>query len=352
MKGVVLAGGKGSRLRPFTYSGAKQLVPIANTPVLHFPIHQLVEAGITEIALVVGDTEPQIRAAMGDGAAFGAHFTYVPQSAPLGIAHAVAICEPFIAGQPFVLYLGDNVLQGGIRAFVHDFLASTSDGAVVLKRVPDPCAFGVAEMDGERMVRMHEKPAVPPSDLAVIGVYAFTPAVFEVIAKQTPSARGELEIADAINGLIAGGRTVTASVTESYWIDTGKMEDMLAANRVVLAETTHVIRPTARVRESSCSNDVRLGAESDLQRCEIVGPVVIGARARIRDCQIGPNVAIGDDCVLEGVSIRDSIVMEQSTLTHCAGIDASMIGRFTCVTGAPAGACLTLGDHSRFEVGT
>ena len=351
MKGVVLAGGKGSRLRPFTYSGAKQLVPIANTPVLHFPIRQLVAAGITDIALVVGDTEPQIRTAMGDGSAFGARFTYVPQAAPLGIAHAVSICETFLAGEPFVLYLGDNVLQGGIESFVHYFNGSHCDGAVVLKRVADPRAFGVAEMDGERLLRMHEKPAVPPSNLAVIGIYAFTAAVFPIIAKQVPSARGELEIADAVNGLIASGRSVTASITESYWIDTGKMEDMLAANRVVLAETSHRVDPSAHIAESNRSNGVSIGADCSVERCSLIGPIVIGARTRLHDCNIGPNVAIGDECVLERVTIRDSIVMEQTTLSDCSGIEASMIGRFACVNGAPAGSRLTLGDHSRFEAG-
>ncbi len=349
MKGVVLAGGKGSRLRPFTYSGAKQLVPIANTPVLHFPIRQLVEAGIEEIALVVGDTASQIREAMGDGSPFGARFTYIPQSAPLGIAHAVSICEPFLAGDPFVLYLGDNVLQGGIRAFVESFLASSADGAVVLKAVADPRAFGVAEMRGERLLRMHEKPATPPSDLAVIGVYAFTSAVFPIIAQQQPSARGELEIADTVNGLIARGRTVTATVTESYWIDTGKMEDMLAANREVLGEIDPVVHPAAVLRESLSDGAVSIGAGAVIEHSCLTGPAVIGARSRLRDCTIGPNVSIGDDCGLDDVTIRDAIVMERSTLTRCEGIEASMIGRFVSVCGAPPGSRLTLGDHSCFE---
>ena len=351
MKGIVLAGGKGSRLRPFTYSGAKQLVPIANTPVLHFPIRQLVEAGITEIALVVGDTEPQIREAMGDGSAFGARFSYVSQVAPLGIAHGVSICREFVGGEPFVLYLGDNVLQGGIAGFVEAFAASGADGSVILKAVDDPRAFGVAELDGERLVRVHEKPQIPPSNLAVIGIYAFTAAVFAVIDGLTPSARGELEIADTISGLLDDGRVVTARVTQEYWIDTGKMEDMLAANRVVLAELTPDIDASARLSGTACEGRVSIAEGAALEDCRLIGPVAIGAGAKLSRCTVGPDVAIGADCVLRNVSISNSIVMEQSELRACEGIEASMIGRFGYVSGAPAGARLTLGDHSRFEAG-
>jgi len=350
MKGIVLAGGKGSRLRPFTYSGAKQLVPVANTPVLHFPIRQLVAAGVTDIALVVGDTADQIRAAMGDGSAFGAKFTYVQQSAPLGIAHAVLICRDFVGAEPFVLYLGDNVLNGGIVGFVGSFASSDVAGAVILKEVDDPRAFGVAELRGERLARVVEKPADPPSNLAVIGVYAFTPAVFDVIEQQRPSARGELEIADAINGLLDRGLAVTATATPEYWIDTGKMEDILDASRVLLAEMVPAVDQTAAVEDSLIEGAVAVGPRSRLARCRITGPVVIGVGASLRDCEVGPNVAIGDGVTLESVTIRNSIVMQEATLSACPGIESSMIGRFATVSGAPAGSRLRLGDHSRFEV--
>lgn len=349
MKGIVLAGGKGSRLRPFTYSGAKQLVPVANTPVLHFPVRHLVAAGVTEIALVVGDTADQIRATMGDGSAFGAKFTYVQQPAPLGIAHAVVICREFVGAEPFVLYLGDNVLNGGISQFVRTFESSGAEGAVILKAVADPRAFGVAELRGERLARVIEKPADPPSNLAVIGVYAFTPAVFDVIEQQRPSARGELEIADAINGLLDRGFTVTATVTPEYWIDTGKMEDILDANRVLLASLTPGIDPAAVIESSVLEGAVAIGPNSRVERCRLSGPVVIGAGARLSDCEIGPDVAIADGAVLDSVTIRDSIVMLEAALAACPGINSSMIGRFATVTGAPAGSRLTLGDHSRFE---
>jgi len=350
MKGVVLAGGVGSRLRPFTYSGAKQLVPVANTPVLYFPIRQLVEAGITEIALVVGDTEPQIRAAMSDGSQFGAAFTYVRQAAPLGIAHAAGLCAGFAGDEGFVLYLGDNVLVGGITAFVDAFRASSSAASVILKEVEDPRAFGVAVVNGERLVRVIEKPADPPSNLAVIGVYAFRPPVFDVIAHQQPSARGELEIADAINGLLGRGFPVDTVITAEAWIDTGKMEDMLAANRTVLDTLTPCIDPRARVSGSTVTGMVQAGEGTVIERCTVIGPAVIGADVRLSDSTIGPYVAIGDGCEVTASALRNSIVMEQSAVTGSPGICDSMIGRFAVVTGAPAGARLTLGDHSRFEV--
>lgn len=348
MKGIVLAGGKGSRLRPFTYSGAKQLVPIANTPVLHFPVRQLVEAGVREIALVVGDTEPQIRAAMGDGSEFGARFTYVRQEAPLGIAHGLGLCEGFADGEPVVLYLGDNVLLGGIRDFVERFANGESGGAVVLKQVDDPRAFGVAVLDGERLERVVEKPADPPSRLAVIGVYAFSPAVFEVVAKLKPSARGELEIADTINGLIGAGLPVEATLTEAYWIDTGKMEDMLAANRAILETLSPAIDSSANVSGGSSCGTTIIGAGATVENCTLVGPLAIGAGAVLRDSTIGPAVSIGAGTTVTWSRIQNSIVMEESTIAGCPGIEDSMIGRYVEVERAPAGARLTLGDHSRF----
>ncbi|MGE5596210.1 MAG: glucose-1-phosphate thymidylyltransferase [Hyphomicrobiales bacterium] len=347
MKGLVLAGGKGSRLRPFTYSGAKQLVPIANVPVLHFPVRQLVEAGITDIAIIVGETEPQIREAMGDGSRFGARFTYIRQEAPLGIAHAVLAARPHLGDEPFVLYLGDNVLMGGIAGFAHAFEASDAAAGIILKEVADPRAFGVAEIAGGRLLRMVEKPADPPSNLAVIGVYAFRAPVFEVIERQVPSARGELEIADAINGLLERGLRVDTAITGEYWIDTGKMEDILDANRVILESLAPPVAPPLPGCEASGPLFVEAGAVVD--SCVLEGPVAIAAGAVVSNCRIGPHVAIGPRCKLRNVALRNSIVMEQAELADCPGIADSMIGRFTVVCGAPAGTRLTLGDHSRLE---
>lgn len=348
MKGIVLTGGKGSRLRPFTYSGAKQLVPIANTPVLHFPVRQLVEAGIHEIALVVGDTEAQIRAGMGDGSEFGANFTYIRQEAPLGIAHGLGICETFAGGEAVVLYLGDNVLMGGIAGFVAQFEQSGAAGAVVLKTVDDPRAFGVAVLDGERLAKVVEKPERPPSNLAVIGVYAFRPSVFEVIAALTPSARGELEIADAINGLLARSLPVEATITNEYWIDTGKMEDMLAANRAVLATLNPRVDEAALVVGGRSCGPVIIEAGARVTNCELLGPLTIGPGAKLDNCRLGPFVSIGPNAIITNSNISDAIVMEQTTISDSAGIENSMIGRFVEIERAPAGSHLTLGDHSRF----
>ena len=349
MKGIVLAGGKGSRLRPFTYSGAKQLVPIANTPVLHFPVRQLVEAGIREIALVVGETEEQVREAMGDGSAFGARFTYVRQAAPLGIAHGALVCREFVGDEAFVLYLGDNVLMGGIAGFVERFARSGADGALILREVEDPRAFGVARMDGERLVEVVEKPQRPPSNLAVIGVYAFRPVVFDVIAVQRPSARGELEIADAINGLLARGCRVEMEVTPREWIDTGKMEDILAANRLLLGTVERRIAPGALVRGSRVEGAVVIEEGARVEESEVIGPAAIGAGAHIVGSVIGPNAAIGEGCRVVRSRVEDAIVMSGSEVVDCPGVAHSMLGRFTRVVGAPAGARLTLGDHSRVE---
>jgi glucose-1-phosphate thymidylyltransferase len=348
MKGLVLSGGKGSRLRPFTYSGAKQLVPIANIPVLHFPVRQLVEAGISDIGIVVGDNEPQIREAMGDGARFGASFTYIRQAAPLGLAHAVATARPFLGDAPFVLYLGDNVLVGGITGFVDEFRAHGTPG-VILKEVDDPRAFGVAVVADGRIRRVVEKPPEPPTNLAVIGVYALTPQVFEIIAAQMPSARGELEIADTLNGLVASGHDVRAALTPEYWIDTGKMEDMLAANRVILDTLPAKQEEGVTLTRTTVAGMAAIDAGSYLEDCEVFGPVVIGAGARLVRSRIGPYAAIGAGATVEDSTIRDAIVMEQTSVVSCHGIEQSMVGRFAVVRGVPPGTRLTLGDHSRVE---
>jgi glucose-1-phosphate thymidylyltransferase len=301
-------------------------------------VRQLVEAGVDEIAIVVGDTEAQIRDAMGDGSEFGARITYVAQAAPAGIAHALGICREFAGGEPVVMCLGDNVLMGGLAGFVERFRASGAAGSVVLKAVEDARAFGVAVVNGEQLQRVIEKPTHPPSSLAVIGIYGFRREVFEVIAGLTPSARGELEIADAINGLIERGLTVEASVTDEYWIDTGKMEDMLAANRAVLDS-----------RRDGPDSGIDVAAGAVVNGSRLIGPVCIARGALIENARVGPYVAVGPGCTIRGSAIENAIVMEQAAITDSPLIRDSMIGRFARVARAPTGACLTLGDHSSFE---
>lgn len=353
LKGLVLSGGVGSRLRPFTYTNAKQLVPIANKPVIFYTIEQLVECGITEIGVVVGDTAAQVQAAIGDGSQFGANVTYIQQDVPKGIAHAVATARDFLGDSPFVLYLGDNFVLGGIKPYVEQYVAGGSASQILLHPVANPRDFGIAELNGEEVARIVEKPKEPASNLAVIGVYMFAPAVHDVIATLEPSWRNELEITDAIQGLIDRGAGVRAEVMDRYWIDTGKMDDILNANRKVLS--TLGTRIDGSVDDAtSIEGVVAIEAGARVENCKLRGPVIIGADAQIIDSEIGPDVAIDRNCRVKGCRIADSIVMEDSRIEDIEWpIMNSMIGRnveLAGAHGADGGYKLTLGDHSRIEM--
>jgi glucose-1-phosphate thymidylyltransferase len=353
LKGLVLSGGKGSRLRPFTYTNAKQLVPLANKPVIFYTIEQLVESGITDIGIVVGDTGEQVKAAVGDGSLFGCKITYIQQEAPLGIAHGVAVARDFLGDSRFVLYLGDNFLMGGIRSYVETFAAGECASQILLHPVPNPEAFGIAAMEGDRVVRIVEKPKGPMGNLAVVGIYMFSPAVHDVIARLTPSSRNELEITDAIQGLIDGGLRVDAGVLDRYWIDTGKMDDMLNANRMVLGELTPrregTIDEKTRIHEP-----VVIEAGAAIEDCILRGPLIIGRDTHVIGSYIGPNTAIDARCRIKGCRIEDSMVMEDTRLEDLHWpITKSMIGRNVELIGSasPSGNySLTLGDHSRIEM--
>ncbi|TMB68239.1 MAG: glucose-1-phosphate thymidylyltransferase [Chloroflexi bacterium] len=353
LKGLVLSGGKGSRLRPFTYTNAKQLVPIANKPVIFYTIEQLVEAGITDIGIVVGDTGEQVAAAIGDGSQFHARITFIQQNAPLGIAHAVATARDFLGDSPFVLYLGDNFVMGGIQSYVENFRANGSCSQILLHPVPNPEAFGIAEMSGGCVTRIVEKPRKPQSNLAVVGIYMFTEAVHDVIDGLSPSWRGELEITDAIQGLLDRGLTVDAEVMDRYWIDTGKMDDMLNANRVVLSAMEP--RCDGSIDEKSRIHPpVLIERGATVEDSVLRGPLVIGRDAAIVNSYIGPNTSIDARCRIVGCRIEDSIIMEDSRLEHLHWpVAKSMIGRFVELQGGHnAGGLysLTLGDHSRIEM--
>ncbi len=353
LKGLVLSGGKGSRLRPFTYTNAKQLVPIANKPVLFYAIEQLVECGITDIGVIIGDTADQVRAAVGDGSQFGASVTYIQQDAPLGIAHAVATAHDFLGDSPFVLYLGDNFVLGGIKSYVEKYRSNGGSTQILLHPVENPQAFGIAELTDGVVTRIVEKPREPASNLAGIGVYIFEPVVHDVIANLQPSARGELEITDAIQGLIDRGAGVRAEVMERYWIDTGKMDDILNANRMVLS--TIEARHAGNVDEKTRVYDpVVIEAGARVENSVLRGPLIIGAKTEIIDSYIGPNTAIDARCLIKGCRIEDSVVMEDSRIEEIHWpIVKSMIGRNVELRGGPgAGGAysLTLGDHSRIEM--
>src|SRR5438128_607261 len=286
MKGLILSGGKGTRPRPLTYTSPKQLVPVANKPVLFYGIEALAAAGITEIGVVVGDTQAEIRAAVGDGSRWGVKVTYIEQDAPRGLAHAVLISEPFIGRDSFVMYLGDNLLNRGITGFVEEFIREAPAAQILLTRVPDPQMFGVAELVDGRVVRLVEKPKVPKSDLALVGVYMFSPAVFDSVKRIKPSFRNELEITDAIQDLIDSGLEVRPHLVEGWWKDTGKLEDMLEANRLILDTIERDIQGCVDA-ESRVEGKVIIQKGAVVERSVVRGPVIIGAGARIVHAYVG-----------------------------------------------------------------
>jgi glucose-1-phosphate thymidylyltransferase len=354
LKGLVLAGGKGSRLRPLTATGAKQLVPVANKPVLFYALEQLVAAGITEIGIVTGDTADQVRAAVGDGGDFGARVTYLPQTQPLGLAHAILTARDYLGDSPFCMFLGDNFLMGGIARHAAAFARDDCAAQILLKRVDDPSAFGVALLDGGgRVRRLIEKPREPVSDLAVIGVYFFGPEVHDVTPRLTPSARGELEITDAIQGLVDAGLVVRSGVIDDDWIDTGKKDDMLEANRLVLATLARRIEGEVDV-ESTLVGPVVVEAGATISGSTVRGPAIIGAGTRLLDAYVGPFTAIGPRCELSHCEIEHSIVLEQSVIRNVdRRIADSLIGREVVVERSPLkpqAIRLMLGDHSLVDI--
>jgi glucose-1-phosphate thymidylyltransferase len=352
MKGLILSGGRGTRLRPLTYTSAKQLVPVANKPVLFYGIEALVAAGITEIGIVVGDTQAEIRAAVGDGSAWGVRVTYIEQDAPRGLAHAVLISEPFIGTDSFVMYLGDNLLNKGINGFVNQFVTEGPAAQILLTRVPDPQMFGVAELEDGRVVRLVEKPKEPKSDLALVGVYMFSPAVFESVKRIQPSARNELEITDAIQDLIDRGLDVRPHLVDGWWKDTGKLEDMLEANRLILDTLERRISGSVDA-ESRIEGKVVIEEGAEVQRSVIRGPVVIGPGARILHAYVGPFTSIGRGAEIRDSEIEHSIVLEGSVISDLANrVEDSLIGRDVRIYRMPVKPSayrFMLGDNS--EVG-
>ncbi|WBO69728.1 glucose-1-phosphate thymidylyltransferase [Streptomyces camelliae] len=353
MKALVLSGGTGTRLRPLTHTSAKQLVPVANKPVLFYGLESIAAAGITEVGVVTGDTEDEVRATVGDGSEFGIRVTYLRQEQPLGLAHAVLTAREWLGDEDFVMFLGDNFLIDGITSVVEEFSASRPDAHILLTKVANPSAFGVAEVAADgTVVRLEEKPEAPRSDLAVVGIYLFTSAVHEAIDRITPSARGELEITDAIQWLIDRDFTVRSTLMEGYWKDTGTVEDLLEVNRIVLERLRS--RTDGRVDEASeLVGRVSVGRNTEIRNSRIIGPVVIGDGARIHGSTIGPFTSVADDCAIIDSGIEYSIVLEDSRIEGVRGVEASLIGRSVRVTGAPRTPRthrLVLGDHSTARI--
>jgi glucose-1-phosphate thymidylyltransferase len=352
MKGLILSGGRGTRLRPLTYTSAKQLVPVANKPVLFYGIEALAEAGIREIGIVVGDTHEEIRAAVGDGSAWGVRVTYIQQDAPRGLAHAVLISQPFIGNEPFVMYLGDNLLNKGITGLVEEFVRERPAAQILLAHVSDPQMFGVAELNGHRVVRLEEKPKEPKTDLALVGVYMFSSEVFDSVHRIKPSFRNELEITDAIQDLIDRGLEVRPHVVDGWWKDTGKLEDMLEANRLILDTITRRVDGTVDSR-SRLEGKVIVEAGAVVEQSVIRGPVIIGARARIVHAYVGPFTSIMRDAEITDSEIEHSIVLEGSTISNLANrVEDSLIGKNVRIYREPmkpSAYRFMLGDNS--EVG-
>jgi glucose-1-phosphate thymidylyltransferase len=367
MKGLILSGGAGTRLRPITHTSAKQLVPVANKPILFYGLEHMVAAGIREFGVVVGDTRDEIMAAVGDGSRWGVEVTYILQDEPLGLAHCVLIARDFLGDDDFVMYLGDNMIQQGVADFVERFEADqaaaatpTLDGdhtapsaQILLCAVPDPHRFGIAELDADgQVIRLIEKPADPPSDLALVGVYLFDRTINDAVRAIAPSERDELEITDAIQWLIDRGLRVRMELLTGWWIDTGKLTPLLEANRLLLEK----IQPSIEggVDEASTLDGrVVVSAGAQIVGSTIRGPAAIGPGTRVVNSFIGPFTAIGADCEVVNSEVEHSVVMERSRIVDIPRLEDSLIGREALVARTqqrPRALRLMVGDHCQIDV--
>ena len=353
MKALVLSGGAGTRLRPITHTSAKQLVPVANKPVLFYGLEAIRDAGVTDVGIIVGDTHAEIEAACGDGSELGIKVTYIRQTAPLGLAHCVLIARDFLGDDDFVMYLGDNFIIGGITELVRGFRDGTYDAQILLTKVDNPSQFGVAELGADgRVSTLVEKPAEPRSDLALVGVYMFRKGIHEAVAAIKPSARGELEITDALQWLIDEGRDVRPHLVTGYWKDTGRLEDMLECNRKVLESIEPSMRGTVD-EASQLIGRVVVEQGAVIERSTVRGPAIIGRDTVIRDTYVGPFTSIYFGCTLEDTEIEHSIVLEQSTIRGVGRIEDSLIGKEVEVSPSsaqPRAHRLMLGDHSKVSI--
>ena len=360
LKGLILSGGKGTRLRPITHTSAKQLVPVANKPVLFYGIEAMAEAGIEELGIIIApETGPEIEQAVGDGSRFGVGIQYIVQDEPLGLAHAVLTAEPFLGESPFVMYLGDNLLQGGISDLVDAFQANEPDALILLTAVEDPQNYGVAELEGTssngqagRVVRLVEKPTHPKSDLALVGVYMFTAQIHAAARAIAPSARGELEITDAIQHLIDVGLKVEPHIVGGWWKDTGRLEDMLEANRLILDGV--VERIEGELIDSKIDGRVVVESGAKLIRTTLRGPAIVGAGAVLEDCYVGPYSAIGERCSVVNSEIEHSIMLSGSSVRDLEGrMESSLLGRNVTIRRGnhqPRAYRFMVGDNSDISI--
>lgn len=352
MKALVLSGGKGTRLRPITHTSAKQLVPIANKPILFYGLEAIAETGVKEIGIVVGDTRAEIKNAVGDGSRWGVKVTYIEQEAPLGLAHAVKIAEDFMAGEDFVMYLGDNLIKDGLKELAQEFKKNKPNAQILLAKVPHPEQFGVAELDGTAVVKLEEKPKKPRSNFALVGVYMFDKNIFDAVKAIKPSARGELEITDAIQYLIDKKFKVHSHIVQGWWKDTGKLEDMLEANRLIL-----------EMREKTISGEVDASSQIEgkvvvekgakiINSC-VRGPAIIGENTVVKDSYVGPYTSIYYNVKFENSEIEHSIILENSRIKDIKRIEDSLIGQNVEIKRTekkPAAYRIMVGDSSRIEI--
>jgi glucose-1-phosphate thymidylyltransferase len=354
MKGLILSGGKGTRLRPLTHTSAKQLVPVANKPVLFYGLEAMGAAGIGEVGIIIApETGAEIREAAGDGSRFGVSIDYIEQDEPLGLAHAVLTAERFLGESPFVMYLGDNLLRDGIVDLVDNFRTEQPDALILLTPVPDPEHYGVAELNGQgRVGRLVEKPKQPQTNLALVGVYMFTPAIFDAARAIEPSWRGELEITDAIQTLVDRGLRVDPHIVHGWWKDTGQVQDMLEANRLILDDLEE--RVEGELIDSRVEGRVVIEAGARLERATVRGPAIVGRGSRLTDAYIGPYTAIGDEVTIEKAELEHSIVLSNSSVRDLEyRIEASLIGKDVRIGRGPPlpkAYRFVVGDHADVQI--
>jgi glucose-1-phosphate thymidylyltransferase len=354
LKGLILSGGRGTRLRPITFTSAKQLVPVANKPVLFYGIEAMAAAGIREVGIIIApETGDEIREVTGDGSQFGVEITYILQDEPAGLAHAVLTAEPFLGTSPFVMYLGDNLLQGGMEDLVQEFRSQEPEALILLTPVPDPQNYGVAELGSDgAVVRLVEKPPEPATDLALVGVYMFTPRIHEAARAIEPSPRGELEITDAIQWLVDNGKRVEPHVVRGWWKDTGRLDDMLEANRLIL--DTLVRRIDGELEDAQVDGRVVVEAGARLERATVRGPAIIGAGAVVRDAYVGPYTAVGRNCVIDGSEVEHSILLEGASVRNLDGrMESSLLGRDVAISRGnrqPRAYRFMVGDKSEIGI--
>jgi glucose-1-phosphate thymidylyltransferase len=353
MKGLILAGGFGTRLRPLTYTGAKQLIPVANKPIIFYGIESLVKAGVKEIGVVVGETAAEVMSVVGNGDRFGAKIEYIPQAAPLGLAHAIKISKKYLGEEPFIMYLGDNLLKEDLADLIKKFQTLNPDALILLTEVLNPQEFGVAVVDETGRVRkLVEKPKEPPSNLALVGVYIFNPRIFLAIDNIKPSARNELEITDAIQWLLDNNHKVESSMVKGWWKDTGKPDDIIEANLLILEDIATVNQGT--LIDTIVNGRVRIEAGAVIEKSVIRGPVVIGKNARISRSFIGPFSSIGENVVIENSEIECSLIMEGARITNLEKrIDRSIIGKNVIINQtdqSPRTNKFIIGDQSYLEI--